>query len=324
MKRFTFKNLNQYGAHHIIIPAVAFVLLFAIAGTYMLVRPHAAPTYYLEKLTSVGGDLCLDNSSTSGNIITWTCSPTDSRQGWQLMPSGSNWMLKNQLDGTCINDPGTNVKTSAGTWQGVSSHICDGSTGVVWRNYGGAWLNPASHYNGTNGCLNDPGSSTSQGHQLIMYPCNGTGLTTFSSVQIGGTTAGGSGGSCPIYSGSSTPAQAQAEAKCLLPKFGWSASTQWSPLLSLWNQESSWNYRAVNPTTGACGIPQSLPCGKATYNVAAVDPNYFLSHTDSQINWGLNYIQGVYGSPSAAWAHEKAYNWYLTGRDPHTGRIVHR
>ena len=30
----------------------------------------------------------------------------------------------------------------------------------------------------------------------------------------------------------------------------------------------------------------------------------------TQITWGLGYIAGRYGTPTAAWAHSQAYNWY--------------
>jgi hypothetical protein len=30
----------------------------------------------------------------------------------------------------------------------------------------------------------------------------------------------------------------------------------------------------------------------------------------TQIRWGLTYIQGRYGSPCGAWAHEEADGWY--------------
>jgi hypothetical protein len=30
----------------------------------------------------------------------------------------------------------------------------------------------------------------------------------------------------------------------------------------------------------------------------------------TQINWGLNYIQGRYGNPTKAWEHFKEKNWY--------------
>jgi len=35
----------------------------------------------------------------------------------------------------------------------------------------------------------------------------------------------------------------------------------------------------------------------------------------AQVNWGEDYIKGRYGSPSGAWAHERAFNWYGSGLD---------
>jgi hypothetical protein len=89
----------------------------------------------------------------------------------------------------------------------------------------------------------------------------------------------------------------------LLAKHGW-GSGQMSPLVALWNRESGWSVRAANPS-GAYGIPQALPGSK----MAAAGPNWQSSPT-TQIAWGLNYIAGTYGSPSAAWAHSQSNGWY--------------
>jgi SLT domain-containing protein len=37
------------------------------------------------------------------------------------------------------------------------------------------------------------------------------------------------------------------------------------------------------------------------------------SSAGAQIDWGLGYIKGRYGSPAGAWAHEVANNWYDRG-----------
>lgn len=97
-------------------------------------------------------------------------------------------------------------------------------------------------------------------------------------------------------------AQAQAYAASVIGSFGWGAD-QMAPLIRLWNQESGWNAYAVNPSSGAYGIPQSLGHGHP----------YDLGDYANQIQWGLNYIRGRYGSPSAAWAHEVGNNWYDQG-----------
>ena len=90
----------------------------------------------------------------------------------------------------------------------------------------------------------------------------------------------------------------------MLASYGWSSS-QFSCLDSLWNQESGWNVYASNPTSGAYGIPQALPGSK----MASAGPDW-QSDAATQIRWGLGYIQGLYGSPCGAWAHEQADGWY--------------
>ena len=34
------------------------------------------------------------------------------------------------------------------------------------------------------------------------------------------------------------------------------------------------------------------------------------TNPETQIRWGLGYIDEVYGSPCAAWRHSQANNWY--------------
>jgi hypothetical protein len=106
---------------------------------------------------------------------------------------------------------------------------------------------------------------------------------------------------------SASAAQAQAYARSRLGAYGWGAG-QMPPLILLWNQESGWNRLARNPSSGAYGIPQSLPASKM--GAAANPPT---SSAAAQINWGLGYIKGRYGSPAGAWAHEQAFNWYDRG-----------
>ena len=88
----------------------------------------------------------------------------------------------------------------------------------------------------------------------------------------------------------------------LLGSYGWPGG-EMGPLIALWNRESGWNPYAVNPSSGAYGIPQSLGHGHP----------YNLGDYKAQIIWGLNYIAGRYGSPGAAWAHETRFGWYDRG-----------
>ena len=96
----------------------------------------------------------------------------------------------------------------------------------------------------------------------------------------------------------------QQVAKQMLGQFGWSGS-QFSCLEPLWERESGWDVTAENPSSGAYGIPQALSGSL----MASAGPDW---QTDAatQIRWGLTYIQGRYGSPCGAWAHEGADGWY--------------
>lgn len=93
-------------------------------------------------------------------------------------------------------------------------------------------------------------------------------------------------------------------AQAMLADYGWSDS-QFSCLSSLWTKESGWNYAAKNSSSGAYGIPQSLPGSKM--GTVAGD---WQTNPVTQITWGLKYIQSTYGSPCSAWAHSQATNWY--------------
>lgn len=73
----------------------------------------------------------------------------------------------------------------------------------------------------------------------------------------------------------------------------------WPALQALWTRESNWNPAARNRSSGACGIPQALPCSK----IPDMSPQ-------GQIEWGLNYIKQRYGTPTKAWQFWLAHHWY--------------
>jgi len=80
---------------------------------------------------------------------------------------------------------------------------------------------------------------------------------------------------------------------------------QWPCLDELWSRESSWNHLAENPSSGAYGIPQSLPGSKM-----ATAGDDWATNPATQIEWGLTYIGGRYGSPcEALWFHD-SMGWY--------------
>jgi hypothetical protein len=116
---------------------------------------------------------------------------------------------------------------------------------------------------------------------------------------------GGGGGSMPTGTGASGANQALGLQMMLAA--GWPRS-QWGALQALWTRESGWNQFALNASSGAYGIPQSLPASKMAS--AGAD---WRTNPATQIRWGLGYIRGRYGSPAAAWAHETAIGWYDRG-----------
>ncbi|WP_046468921.1 aggregation-promoting factor C-terminal-like domain-containing protein [Allosalinactinospora lopnorensis] len=93
-------------------------------------------------------------------------------------------------------------------------------------------------------------------------------------------------------------------AKSLLGDYGWSAS-EFDCLEPLWEQESSWDPSAENPSSGAYGIPQALPGSKM-----ASEGSDWQTNPATQIKWGLGYIDDRYGSPCEAHSHSQANGWY--------------
>lgn len=80
-------------------------------------------------------------------------------------------------------------------------------------------------------------------------------------------------------------------------------TTQMNCLINLWNRESGWNPNSINKSSGACGIPQALPCNKIKKSEGSND-------WKAQIRWGIKYISYRYKTPCGAWEHFKNKNWY--------------
>lgn len=100
------------------------------------------------------------------------------------------------------------------------------------------------------------------------------------------------------------PAAAKAFAASQLGSHGWGAD-QMNCLNLLWERESNWRTTAENASSGAYGIVQSLPASKMESVGSDWATNY-----ETQIRWGLGYIEGRYGSPCGAWGHSESVGWY--------------
>lgn len=106
-----------------------------------------------------------------------------------------------------------------------------------------------------------------------------------------------------------TPPDAGAIGYTMAEARGW-IGEQWEGLEALWGHESGWkgfvkkgdkwcvkfNYAG----SGACGIPQALPCSKIP------DP----MSIESQLSWGMDYIAKRYGNPVNAKEFLRNNGWY--------------
>lgn len=119
------------------------------------------------------------------------------------------------------------------------------------------------------------------------------GTTTPSEVGLTSLIPTGSGGSMGNWE--------QRARKRAMNQYGYTPQ-DWKALDSIIERESSWNPDAVNPSSGAYGIPQILPSAHPDANLQN-DPM-------GQIKWLLSYIQQRYGGPQQALAFKNENNWY--------------
>ncbi|GAA2480495.1 transglycosylase SLT domain-containing protein [Streptomyces gobitricini] len=94
-------------------------------------------------------------------------------------------------------------------------------------------------------------------------------------------------------------AEVQAMARQMVP------GDQFQCFSNIVDHESTWNYRAQNPSSGAYGLVQALPGSKMAS--AGAD---WRTNPATQIKWGLNYMNERYGSPCGAWSFWQANHWY--------------
>ena len=92
--------------------------------------------------------------------------------------------------------------------------------------------------------------------------------------------------------------------KMMLEEYQW-GQDEFTCVDKIWTQESNWQWNAENPTSGAYGIPQSLPASKL-----ATAGDDWKTNPATQIKWGLKYIKDRYGTPCSAWGFKSGHGWY--------------
>ena len=84
--------------------------------------------------------------------------------------------------------------------------------------------------------------------------------------------------------------------------------SEYSAINYIVNHESSWNPSATNPSSGAYGLPQSLPGNKMVS--AGSD---WRTNPITQLRWMRDYVNGRYGGANGALAFWKRNHWYANG-----------
>ena len=160
--------------------------------------------------------------------------------------------------------------------------------------YGGA-LNSAYAYNSTY-------SNTGDGDQIYGF----TAQQKISFKRGGWSIVTGDEAAAIYVANAADPENGSIKAYAfkLVSSLSWGRD-QYSCLVALWERESNWRWDAVNRSSGAYGIPQSLP-GRKMAEMGAD----WLTNPETQVRWGVNYIKNRYGAPCGAMAHSNKYNWY--------------
>ena len=87
-------------------------------------------------------------------------------------------------------------------------------------------------------------------------------------------------------------------------KFGY-GEDQYACFNNIIIRESNWLVGATNPSSGAYGLPQSLPGDK----MASVASDW-RDNPATQIIWGVSYMKSRYGSPCDAKTHWQSHGNY--------------
>ncbi|MEU6381396.1 transglycosylase SLT domain-containing protein [Streptomyces sp. NPDC046909] len=95
-------------------------------------------------------------------------------------------------------------------------------------------------------------------------------------------------------------AEAKAIAQKMIPN-----TAQYNAFSKIVEHESGWDVDATNASSGAYGLVQALPGSK----MASAGSDWKTS-AETQIEWGLDYMNARYGSPTGAWAFWQANGWY--------------
>ncbi|CAM5392594.1 transglycosylase SLT domain-containing protein [Streptomyces aurantiogriseus] len=126
---------------------------------------------------------------------------------------------------------------------------------------------------------------------------------TLTAVAVAAATAGMALTAAPAQAAAPTVSSAS-EAKAIAHKMIPDAA-QFNAFSKIVEHESGWDVDATNASSGAYGLVQALPASK----MASAGSDW-KTNPETQIKWGLDYMNSRYGSPAGAWAFWQANGWY--------------
>lgn len=101
------------------------------------------------------------------------------------------------------------------------------------------------------------------------------------------------------------PVQALPTDKTELMRLAGIPESDYSHVDYIVQKESSWNYQAVNASSGATGLCQSWPASKM-----ATEGSDYLTNPITQLKWCHKYATGRYGSWYSAFAFWQNNRWW--------------
>ncbi|MFD7547857.1 transglycosylase SLT domain-containing protein [Streptomyces sp. NPDC059578] len=104
----------------------------------------------------------------------------------------------------------------------------------------------------------------------------------------------------PVTAKAAQATSAKAIAKKLIAN-----DTQYAAFEKIVTRESNWDVTAQNSSSGAYGLVQALPGSKMSTHGSD-----WRTNAETQIKWGIDYMEDRYGSPVGAWDFWKANSWY--------------
>jgi hypothetical protein len=104
----------------------------------------------------------------------------------------------------------------------------------------------------------------------------------------------------PVTAKAAQATSAKAIAKKLIAD-----DAQYNAFEKIVTRESNWDVTAQNASSGAYGLVQALPGSKMSTHGSD-----WRTNAETQIKWGIDYMEDRYGSPVGAWNFWKVNNWY--------------